>query len=68
MKPVCDAWLIESLAELREHAAATGLTELAEHLGEAIHLAHLEIAAQQDARTYPARCPNRPDALIVRAE
>ncbi|TVS02538.1 MAG: hypothetical protein EA407_09310 [Rhodobacteraceae bacterium] len=68
MKPVCDAWLIESLAELRDHAAATGLTELAEHLGEAIDLAHLEIAAQQDANAYAQSCQKGPEYHVVRAE
>lgn len=42
------AWLIETLTELRSHAEQSGLPMLADHLETAIHLAHAEIASQED--------------------
>lgn len=65
---MCHAWLIESLAELRDHATETGLMRLAEHLDEAIDLAHLEIAAQLDHERYAPPCPRQDDALLVNRE
>lgn len=41
---VSHSWLIETLGEVRKYAARNGLPALAEHLEQAIHLAHIEQA------------------------
>ena len=39
-------WLIESLVELRDYAADNDLPAVAEHLDDALRLAHAEIASR----------------------
>lgn len=41
-------WLIESLVELRDYASDNDLPAVAEHLDEAVRLAHAEIASRND--------------------
>ncbi len=57
-------WLIQSLAELRDHAVDSGLTRLAEHLDESIRLAHLEIAALEDPQHARAPAHTHGDDLM----
>ncbi|WP_296479045.1 hypothetical protein [Roseinatronobacter sp.] len=44
---VSHVWLIETLSELRIYAARNGLPELAAHLEQSIHLAHIELAVRE---------------------
>ena len=53
-----DDWMTDSLAELREKAAAQGFFDLAEALDDALMMAHVEFANDAEPIPAPHRTPD----------